>query len=129
MEYLLALPVLNTILSLVLLGWWVTIDASDRGSKTPVFWGIAVIALAGIPAVLYLVYRKKIGPRRTSPGRKESAVGTVFVATLIGYVGVLVAPPDPVTAGLYLPVAFVVGLIFGYLLIWQGGVQFIQSTR
>ena len=102
------------------LGWWTYLDASDRGSERAVLWALLVGFLL-VPVAVYLLVRDRIGARSGPISDTERAVGTASVGTLVGVVSGTLAPPDPVTGGLYTFAALPVGLAVGYALVWRGG--------
>lgn len=117
-DVLLIVPVVNVFLSGILLATWTFIDARERASERAFQW--AVLAAFVVPVVVYLLFRDRIGER--GPMRpRERAVGTVFCASLAGYLSAIVSPPDPASWGLYALVFVPVGLVVGYALIWRGG--------
>ena len=113
--------------TLFALGLWVCRDADARGSSHPLLWGLSSVLPPFGPAVLlyYFFLRARsdrIGPRRTPATGLDRGLAAWAGAGLVAVAaGGLLAPPDPVTAGVYTSVAFLVCLLPAYLLVYRGG--------
>lgn len=109
--------------AMVSLAGWVSLDARARGSDRPGVWAVLTLpplSLIGLP--WYLFYgRARLGERTASPARLERLIGTWTTAALGALLlGTLVSPPDPLTQTRYIPVAFLVTLPVGYLVVYRG---------
>jgi hypothetical protein len=112
-----------------LVGYWIYVDATERGSDAALSWagGCAVFQPLTIG---YLLYRSEIGERTDPAAASERAIGTFVIAHLVAiqlrfvlrYSGLITPPvPSPVVELLYYVGLLVVGILPAYWLIWQRG--------
>jgi len=77
-------------------GYWVYRDAALRGSTHPLGWAIASVVGFQIAPVIYLLSRRRIGPRSEPPSRFDRTLAATSVGiTGVFVIGALVTPPDP----------------------------------
>ncbi|CDK39748.1 hypothetical protein [Halorubrum sp. AJ67] len=116
-------------LSLILVGYWVYLDATERGSNMNYLWAIGCTLFQPL-TVGYLLYRSEIGGRTRTAGTLERIVGTFVVGHLVtiqlwfvlGYMNVVTTITHPPLVELQYYIAlFVVGVIPGYWLVWKSG--------
>jgi len=109
------------LVGLLTIGYWVFRDARERGSDGSSSWAIAA-ALFPLMLVVYVFYRSRIGERGQHADQRERAAGSYIVGFLLAFVsGALLSPPDPFSQLLWFVGALPVGLLVGYLLVWQDG--------
>lgn len=92
---------LTPVLPLLLIAEWVYLDAAARGSRLPGLW--AVGSVFGGPVGLYylFVYRRR-EERERPPTPVESWFRLLAPASMLAFAASgFLAPPDPVSAGLY----------------------------
>lgn len=116
-------------LTLALIGYWVFLDADERGSNASLLWAIGCIVIRPL-SLGYLLYRSEIGGRTEPAGETERAVGTFVISYIVAvqlrfilrYVGAYPTVVGGFTAELYYYILlFAVGGIPGYWLVWQRG--------
>lgn len=111
------------------IGYWVYLDATERGSNASYLWAIGCTVFQ--PLVIgYLLFRGQIGGRREPAEATERAVGSLIIGHLIAVQLLFVlryfeAIPTTnlslVVEAQYYVVLFIVGVLPGYWLVWKRG--------
>ncbi len=110
------LPALSTLL----LGYWVYLDASIRGSDAALLW--AVCCTAFLPLIIgYLLHRSEIGGRPEPANRRERILGTYLAAHVFAALIVTLIPQLQLSRPMFYFGALLVGLLPGYWLVWNRG--------
>lgn len=126
-QVLAGVVLLAYLVGLLAIGYWVYRDARERGSDGPSSWALAA-ALVPLMLAVYVAYRSRIGERSHRSDRPERAAGSYVVGFLFAFVsGAMLSPPDPFSQLLWFVGALPVGLIVGYLLVWQNGWRKLRS--
>lgn len=115
------------LLVLALVGYWVHLDASERGSDADLLWALGCVLVPPL-VVGYLLYRSEIGGRSEPSGVTERAVGTFVIGHLVAVqlrfaLSTMEALPfgEP---GLGWPTYLLLlapSLALGYWLVWRRG--------
>lgn len=117
------------ILFSALLGYWVYLDTTERGSNANLLWAIGCTVFQ-ILVIGYLLYRSQVGGRTESAGVGERLMGTFVIGHLITVqLWFVLRFTDVVSDTLYPPVVelqyyvtlFMVSVIPGYWLVWKRG--------
>ncbi len=113
----------------VLVGYWIYLDATERGSNANLLWAIGCTAFQ--PLVIgYLLYRSEIGGRTEIAGVRERSIGTFVIGHLVAVqLWFALRFSNVIATGIYPPVVelqyyvalFVIGAIPGYWLVWKRG--------
>ncbi len=116
---ILAIPIFFTVLMGISVGVWTYLDADSRNAVYAEI--IAAIVAVFIPAILvYLFYRNRIGPRTTEIKLVQKVAGILGVGSIFT---VLLAqsltPLDPFSAAYSMLYLAPVGVVVGYLWIYQ----------
>ena len=110
---------LISFLGLVSFSYWLRLDATARGSSSPLYWAILGPILWPV-ALYYLLIVRPSNERRHPPTRWQGLAGIVTISSIGGMIlGSILSPPDPFTQALYTPVCFVVLLLVTYLLVYR----------
>lgn len=110
------------VLFLVLVGYWVFLDATERESSGNLFWAIGCMVFQ--PLVIgYLLYRSQIGGRTEPAGAKERIIGIFVIGHLVAaQLWFILRFADVIMTTVYPPIVelqyyvalFMVGAIPGY---------------
>jgi len=114
--------------AILFVGWATYLDAKYQDVNNAVLWGVGMGFL--IPFYpLYLIYRSRKGPRSESVRTNEKIIRVLALCTVVAaFAGAIVAPPDPVTQGIYSVAAIPVGLVLGYIFIWKDHWQTLRHS-
>jgi len=124
------------LLFLGLVGYWVSLDAAERGSDASLLWALGCVVFQPL-VVGYLLYRSRIGGRTEPAGVQERLVGTFvighFVAAQLWFalrlLDVLASVTYPPVVELqYYLALLAVGVLPGSLLVWNRGWERIRRT-
>ncbi|WP_266080813.1 hypothetical protein [Haladaptatus caseinilyticus] len=120
---------LSHIIFSALIGYWIYLDATERGSDANLLWALGCTFIQ--PLILgYLLYRSEIGGRTEPAGVTERVIGTVVIGQLVTeqlwfglrFTGIIASRVYPPAVELQYYVAlFAVGVIPGYWLVWKRG--------
>ncbi|WP_435125149.1 DUF7534 family protein [Halobaculum sp. D14] len=102
-------------------GYWVYLDADARGTDAAAVLGAATVFVSFV-GVWYWLRRSAYGDRDSPPSRTQRAAGSVAVASFCAVVlAAVVAPPDPVTQGVWAAGSLAVTAPAAYLLVYRRG--------
>ena len=115
------------LLTLVLIGYWVHLDAGKRGSDASLLWAVGCVVVP--PLVFgYLLYRSEMGGRTEPAGVTERTVGTFVVGHLVAVqlrfvLSLFDALPfgDPGVGWPTSVLLLAAGALVGYWLVWRRG--------
>ena len=115
------------LLALALLGYWVHLDAGERGSDSALLWAVGSVLVPPL-SLGYLLYRSEIGGRTEPAATTERAVGPFVVGHLVAVqlrfvlsrFGALPFGEPGLGWPTYLPL-LTAGVLVGYWLVWRRG--------
>jgi hypothetical protein len=112
-----------------LIGYWIYLDATERGSNANLLWAIGCTFIQ--PLIIgYLLYRSEIGGRTKPAGVSERLIGTFVIGHLVtAQLWFVLRFTDIISTRVYPPIVelqyysalFVVGVIPGYWPVWKRG--------
>ena len=110
---------LVAVVGIVSLSYWIRLDATARGSSSPLFW--AVLVPIFWPAILYYLLVFRPSNERRYPPTRWQGFAWMFAVCCFGTNALvpILSPPDPFTQVLYTPVIFVILLLLTYLLVYR----------